>query len=86
MRDENAINIGEFAFGTNHVIKDPRGDHADKVIIGGMHLGLGTTLGLGSEIGAGGVESQIHCDGVALGINLVVADGQTLMKDGKFVI
>jgi leucyl aminopeptidase (aminopeptidase T) len=85
MKDGNAVNIGEFAFGTNHVIKDPRGDHADKVIIGGMHLALGTTLGYGSELGAGGVKTEMHCDGVSLGIT-IVAEGQTVLKDGKFQI
>jgi leucyl aminopeptidase (aminopeptidase T) len=50
MKDENAVNVGEFALGTNHLIKDVRGDHFDKAILGGMHLALGTNVGYGLNV------------------------------------
>lgn len=83
MKDENAINIGEFALGTNHIIKDPRGDHMDKAILGGMHLALGTSVAFGTH--KDDVQSEMHCDGVSLNITVTV-DGKTIMKDGKLLI
>ncbi len=80
--DENATNIAEFSLGTNHVIsKVLRGNSFDKVILGTMHIGIGTNVGtLRAE-----TKSDIHVDGVSRNPTVTV-DGKTIMKNGKLLI
>jgi leucyl aminopeptidase (aminopeptidase T) len=80
--DENATNIAEFSLGTNHVIsKVLRGNSFDKVILGTMHIGLGTNVGtLQAE-----TRSDIHVDGVSRNPTIIV-DGKTIMKNGELLI
>jgi leucyl aminopeptidase (aminopeptidase T) len=80
--DENATNIAEFSLGTNHVIsKVLRGNSFDKVILGTMHIGIGTNVGtLQAE-----TMSDIHVDGVSSN-PIVIVDGKTIMKNGKLLI
>ncbi|UCH38186.1 MAG: aminopeptidase [Candidatus Bathyarchaeota archaeon] len=80
--DENATNIAELGIGTNHVIsKVLRGNNFDKVILGTMHIGIGTNAGTLQ----GETQSDIHVDGVARNPTITV-DGKTIMKDGKLLI
>jgi leucyl aminopeptidase (aminopeptidase T) len=80
--DENATNIAEFSLGTNHVIsKVLRGNSFDKVILGTMHVGIGTNVGtLQAE-----TRSDIHVDGVSRNPTVIV-DGKTIMKNGDLLI
>ncbi len=80
--DENATNIAEFSLGTNHVIsKVLRGNSFDKVILGTMHIGIGTNVGtLQAE-----TKSDIHVDGVSRNPTVTV-DGKTIMEMGKILI
>jgi leucyl aminopeptidase (aminopeptidase T) len=80
--DENATNIAEFSLGTNHVIsKALRGNSFDKVILGTIHIGIGTNEGtLQAE-----TKSDIHVDGVSRNPTVTV-DGKTIMELGKILI
>jgi leucyl aminopeptidase (aminopeptidase T) len=80
--DENATNIAEFSLGTNHVIsKALRGNSFDKVILGTIHIGIGTNVGtLQAE-----TRSDIHVDGVSRNPTVTV-DGKTIMKNGELLI
>jgi leucyl aminopeptidase (aminopeptidase T) len=80
--DENATNIAEFSLGTNHVIsKVLRGNSFDKVILGTIHIGIGTNEGtLQAE-----TKSDIHVDGV-LRNPTVTIDGKTIMELGNILI
>jgi leucyl aminopeptidase (aminopeptidase T) len=80
--DKNATNIAELSLGTNHVIsKVLRGNSFDKVILGTMHIGIGTNVG----ILRGETKSDIHVDGVSRNPTVTI-DGKTIMKNGKLSI
>jgi leucyl aminopeptidase (aminopeptidase T) len=80
--DENATNIAEFSLGTNHVIsKVLRRNSFDKVILGTVHIGIGTNVGtLQAE-----TRSDLHVDGVSRNPTVIV-DGKTIMENGELLI
>ncbi len=78
--DENSYFFGEFALGTNPRARFIGSAGEDKKRIGTVHLSLGDDIDIGGEL-----KSKLHLDGV-MGRPTLVADGQTLIEDGRLRI
>ncbi len=78
--DENANRIGEFGIGTNIGLERVVGNLLQDEKFPGVHLAVGHPYP--KETGAQW-DSNVHCDGVLLKTT-IVADGEVIMKDGKF--
>jgi aminopeptidase len=79
---ENAMVIGEFAFGTSE--KAPFGTPSEKGRIGTVHLALGD-----NHIAYPGGQNHcvLHLDGVFLNATLqIVDDGTYILKDGEWAL
>ncbi len=80
--DENASRIGEFAIGTNLFIKELIGNMIQDEKFPGVHIAFGN--GYPEKTGSN-CHSKIHIDGVIRNPEVIV-DGQTIMRNGGFVI
>ena len=78
--DENSYFFGEFALGTNPKARFIGSAGEDKKRIGTIHMSLGDDIDIGGEL-----KSKLHLDGV-MGRPTLVADGQTLIEDGRLLI
>jgi leucyl aminopeptidase (aminopeptidase T) len=79
---ENAMVIGEFAFGTSE--KAPFGTPSEKGRVGTVHLALGDNH---NAYPGGQNVSSLHLDGVFLNATLqIVDDGTYILKDGEWAL
>ena len=78
--DSRGNQIGEFGIGTNIGLDGVVGNMLLDEKHPGVHLAVGDPYG--SKTGAPW-KSSVHCDGVLLKTT-IVADGEVIMKDGKF--
>ena len=78
--DENSYFFGEFALGTNPKARFIGSAGEDKKRIGTIHMSLGDDIDIGGEL-----KSKLHLDGV-MGRPTLVADGQTLIEDGRLLV
>ena len=81
-QDENANRIGEFAVGTNIGLEKLVGNLLQDEKFPGIHIAVGH--GYPEKTGSDW-SSEAHCDAV-LKNTTIIADGRTIMKDGKFTI
>ncbi|MCK5408064.1 MAG: aminopeptidase, partial [Candidatus Krumholzibacteria bacterium] len=81
-QDENANRIGEFAVGTNIGLEKLVGNLLQDEKFPGIHIAVGH--GYPEKTGSDW-SSEAHCDAV-LKNTTIIADGRTIMKDGKFAI
>lgn len=78
--DENGNNIAELGIGTNHTLKHTTGTIGDKMMKGTAHLAIGKNINIGGQ-----TFSNIHHDGVMDKVTIQI-DGETIKKEGKFLI
>lgn len=78
--DENGNNIAELGIGTNHTLKHTTGTIGDKMMKGTAHLAIGKNINIGGQ-----TFSKIHHDGVMDAVTIQI-DGETIQKEGKFLI
>ena len=78
--DENGNNIAELGIGTNHTLKHTTGTIGDKMMKGTAHLAIGKNINIGGQ-----TFSNIHHDGVMDKVTIQI-DGETIQKEGKFLI
>jgi aminopeptidase len=80
--DENSDRVGEFAIGTNIELKDLIGNILQDEKFPGIHIALGNPYG--EHTGAKWF-SATHIDVVGTKFN-IWADGQPIMREGKFLV
>ena len=78
--DENSLNIGEFAIGTNPDARISNNVSEDKKRLGSIHIAIGDNLTLG-----GNTHSKTHIDGV-MGYPSLWIDGKQIIDRGKLLI
>lgn len=78
--DEHAVNIAEFAIGTNPRARLIGNLAEDKKLRGSVHFAMGDNMSLG-----GSVRSNIHLDAMVLRPT-VTLDGETVVRDGALTI
>jgi len=78
--DENALNIAEFAIGTNDQARLIGSMTEDKKYRGSVHVGLGNNHVIG-----GTVVSSLHLDGLVLNPT-VELDGRVIVENGRLLI
>ena len=77
---KNADNIAEFGIGTNYKAKLMGNILNDEKVLGTVHVAFGNNSSIG-----GRVYSELHLDTV-LQKATIVADGEILMKNGRFFL
>lgn len=83
--DEGARYVGEFAFGTNEGINRFTGEILfDEKIGGSFHMALGSSYPESGGLNKSAIHWDMICDLRAGGE--ITVDGQTLNKDGRFVV
>ncbi len=80
--DENANRVGEFAIGTNIGLTHLVGNLLQDEKFPGIHIAIGHGY---PEITGSTWNSDAHCDAVLKNCTIII-DGETIMKDGKFLI
>ena len=78
--DENSYFFGEFALGTNPKGRFIGSAGEDKKRMGTIHMSLGDDTDIGGEL-----KSKLHLDAV-MGRPTLIADGKTLIEDGRLLI
>jgi len=74
--DENALNIAEFAIGTNPKSRMKGNMAEDKILRGCVHVAVGDNHTIGGKL-----QCQVHLDGVILNPTVEI-DGDLLVKKG----
>ncbi len=77
--DENAMNIAEFAIGTNPKSRMKGNMAEDKILRGCVHVAVGDNHTIGGKL-----QSQVHLDGVILNPTVEI-DGDLLVKEGMLL-
>jgi len=78
--DENALNIAEFAIGTNPKSRMKGNMAEDKILRGCVHIAVGDNHTIGGKI-----ESKVHLDGVILNPTVEI-DGYLVVNKGKLLL
>lgn len=78
--DQNAVNIAEFAIGTNPKARLIGNMAEDKKKIGSVHVAIGDNHTIG-----GNIESSIHLDGLMIAPT-VELDGERVVERGKLLL
>jgi leucyl aminopeptidase (aminopeptidase T) len=78
--DENALQIAEFAIGTNPKSRMMGNMAEDKILKGCVHIAVGDNHSIG-----GTMQSNVHLDGVILKPSVEV-DGRLIVKKGEILI
>ena len=74
--DENALNIAEFAIGTNPKSRMKGNMAEDKILRGCVHIAVGDNHTIGGKL-----QSNVHLDGVILNPTVEI-DGHLIVKEG----
>lgn len=80
MNDPNVYNVAELGIGLNPNCRFIGLMLEDEGVFGSVHIGIGTSVNLG-----GVLKAACHYDAIMTGAT-VVADGVTILKDGKLVL
>ena len=77
--DENALNIAEFAIGTNPKSRMKGNMAEDKILRGCVHVAVGDNHTIGGKL-----ESKVHLDGVILNPTVEI-DDHLIVNQGKLL-